>query len=172
MAEIEVVTKTELWERQPGETAKAFAAFCAYRDMAPAVRSYRHLADGIGAKAVSNYYQLGTWSTRYNWVQRALAWDSEQDRVARAARLSEIADMNRRHAQIAVAMLAKAAARLQSIAPEDLSPAEMRAFFNDAARLERMAHGEAESITATLTPTRFIIDIGLDDDDDEHMALP
>jgi hypothetical protein len=64
-----------LWERQPGESTKAWAAFCTYRDLGKS-RGIRGAAAAIG-KAPR---QLDTWSSKFGWVKRAAAFDSHHDR--------------------------------------------------------------------------------------------
>jgi hypothetical protein len=61
------------FERQPGESAKAYRAFCCYRDLG---------AERSLAKAAETYYgsrknlaQVGLWSRKFDWVDRAQAWD-------------------------------------------------------------------------------------------------
>ena len=49
-----------LWERQPGETPKAFAAFCLYRDIPPLDRSVR--------AAVESFRKQGGKTSERNWV--------------------------------------------------------------------------------------------------------
>lgn len=68
------------WERQPGESAKAFAAFAHYRDLGPG-RSLRQ----TGADLPKSIQLLKRWSTRWDWRERAQAHDAEQDRTGRAA---------------------------------------------------------------------------------------
>jgi hypothetical protein len=79
-----------LWERQPGESAKAFAAFTAYRDLPAERRSVREAyAVSRGPKQGQNQVirsAPGTWrewASKNAWAARAEAWDREQDRVAR-----------------------------------------------------------------------------------------
>lgn len=134
------------WERQPGETSTAFAAFRRYRDTPAKDRSIAKCVQEYNkGKGRANVGQWERWSTKHNWVARVTAWEDEQDRVARTARLEEIVEMNRRHTQIAMAMIGKAAERLKGLQPTELTPAELRQYFNDAVRLERLARGEAES---------------------------
>jgi hypothetical protein len=64
------------WERQPKESARAYEAFVAYRDMGPG-RAVRAVARELG-KSVT---LIGRWSSAHHWVERAEAWDAEQDRV-------------------------------------------------------------------------------------------
>ena len=126
------------WERLPRETDKAWAAFQSYRDTPAAERNVRKLNRESNATTAQ-------WALKYHWTERAQAWDAEQDRVAGEARLSEIDAMNRRHIQIARGMVAKAAERRQGMTAAELTPTEVRRYFDSAARLERLASGEAES---------------------------
>jgi hypothetical protein len=72
---------TTTWERQPGETPKAYAAFCVYRDQGP-YRSLRKTAEQFYAgKNTVDHRQIERWSSKNRWVQRAAAFDVEQDRI-------------------------------------------------------------------------------------------
>lgn len=62
------------------ETPYAFHHFCIYRDMGPG-RSLQQLAN-ITGKHLTNYQ---TWSRRYEWVDRAHAWDAYLEMVKRSA---------------------------------------------------------------------------------------
>ena len=71
------------FERQPNESEKAYAAFCCYRDLG----SGRSLA-----KAAETYYgsranlaQVGVWSSKFSWVERARSYDDWTEMVGRAA---------------------------------------------------------------------------------------
>jgi hypothetical protein len=59
------------WERLEDESSHAYQAFIAYRDATKrslqSVHSHVTISTSIG--------QLHTWSNRYNWKDRALAWD-------------------------------------------------------------------------------------------------
>ena len=92
-----------LWDRQEGETPKAFAAFCIYRDLpavdrsiVAAVAQHRYLG---GKASVRNWE---TWSSLYNWSERSLASDSDlasRRRIRRGEALEraqdDIANMSR-----------------------------------------------------------------------------
>lgn len=157
----------ELWERQPGEPAKAFAAFRLYRDTPAHERSLEKVA-----RERSTY--VTRWSGRWNWVVRAAAWDTEQDRAARTAQLAEIEEMNRRHIQIAMGMVSKAAQRLNALNPNELTPSELRQFFTDAVKLERLARGEAESTMAINHAMEIVVTFAekvVRDNPDEGVSL-
>jgi hypothetical protein len=71
------VREPNLWKRQPGETARAFAAFQAYRDLPSDERSveaaYR-LKTGLQSKTSG---QWSRWSSQNRWIERAAAWEEE-----------------------------------------------------------------------------------------------
>lgn len=76
------------WERQEGETAKAFEAFCAYRDLPTAERSLRNAwakyRQQTGNKSVTMPGRFGDWSSGNRWVDRAAAYDDYKDAQSRA----------------------------------------------------------------------------------------
>lgn len=86
----------QLWDKQEGETSKAFTAFTNYIQLGN--RSQAKLAEKLG-KSSGYIRQLETWSSAYNWVQRAEAYDahidtqarekSEKDVIERRAKLQE-----------------------------------------------------------------------------------
>lgn len=73
---------TQLWERQEGETDKAYEAFALYRDMG-AGRSLREVA----RKLNKSLTQITKWSTPNNWSERVSAWDDHADERRRERNL-------------------------------------------------------------------------------------
>lgn len=76
------------WDRQPGETPKAFLAFQRYLLMPPEQRSLRQLAAQTDGESMANprhsrRRQLEIWSSRHRWQHRVQAWDEEQARLVR-----------------------------------------------------------------------------------------
>lgn len=66
---------SEVWQRQPNETAIAYKAFGVYRDMG-AERSLSKVREKLGRK--SGYErQLQEWSSQHSWVDRAAAYDRQ-----------------------------------------------------------------------------------------------
>jgi hypothetical protein len=119
------------WEIQCSEcgreTSKGYFAFCLYRDMPPDQRSLsqvtailreRREASGrsrLGRAAATPQSpaatrpsrQVAEWARRWRWVERAAAWDSEQERIKSDARLAELEEMTKRHVvQLKAAMQA------------------------------------------------------------------
>lgn len=89
----------ELWEQQKGERAKAFCCFTYYRDVGPArtleKAHNKYIADTQDTIKITQFY---TYSQRYNWVERARAYDQHCDEIARLEREEAIKEMEHRHA--------------------------------------------------------------------------
>ena len=131
----------KLWERQEGESAKAFEAFGVYRDLGPD----RSIAK-TGQKLGKNLTTLSEWSSKFEWVKRANAWDDEQDRVARNEQIKEIRKMRERHAKIAERALEKVTEALETIDPQEMSHMDMARFMDVASKLERLSRGDVGDV--------------------------
>lgn len=143
------------WDRQPGESPKAFYAFVLYRDLPPNERSLRRVADLLyghnpATRRPQHRHvpgQIKRWAERFAWVERAAAWDQERERIAREAEAEAIRAMRERHAKEAVALQERALARLRALDPSELSARDVLAYLIEAAKLERISRGEPETIT-------------------------
>lgn len=115
----------------PGETPKAFAAFCDYRDMGPR-RSLSKLGRNLG-KTKANFEP---WSVLFRWVERCEAFDVDKAHEARTAAQEAQAAELREYRESAHAFASKlikgqelmtaiAISRLAEVAPQkDKAPAE------------------------------------------------
>lgn len=90
--------QAEPWERQHDESAPAYAAFEAYRDMQPTKRSYRAVAALLG-KSPS---LVARWSSGYKWQARAEMWDRQRDAEA----LAEVRERHKATAKLAAQVAA------------------------------------------------------------------
>jgi hypothetical protein len=126
------------WDRQPGESSKAFEAFCLYRDMGTE-RSIRKVAQNLSKSTTL----IRGWSSKYNWVERATLYDAELDRQAREKRQKEILEMRDRHAKLATQLLTKAAKGLLKLSDEDISANDVARLVEVGAKLERLSRGES-----------------------------
>jgi hypothetical protein len=137
------------YERQPSESDRAFAAFCCYRDLGP-----KRSVDEVGKRLYGGHLgrkrgatgRLQEWSSKWHWRERAAAWDAHLDCQTREAQERARKEMGERHAKVAVALQEKAIQRLKAMKPEELTSADLLRYFVEAARLERLARGEPESI--------------------------
>ncbi len=131
----------EPWERREGESAQAFQAFAAYRDMG-AQRSITKVAQKLG----KSRELIGRWSSSWNWRARADAWDDETDRLSREELKKGITEMRKNHVEIAKAMLVKAVKAMKNM-PEKMSPRDVATMVDVAAKLERLSRGEVTERT-------------------------
>ena len=121
------------WEQQPGESAKAFEAFTIYRDMG-VERSVRKVTQRLNKSLTL----IGKWSSRYNWPERARAYDRDLDRQAHAQAVRDVRSMTNRHIRIAMQLQAKALEALEQLNVATLSPKMQLAFLAKATEIERM----------------------------------
>ena len=121
------------WEQQPGESAKAFEAFAIYRDMG-VERYVRKVTQRLNKRLTL----IGKWSSRYNWPERARAYDRDLDRQAHAQAVREVRSMTNRHIRIAMQLQAKALEALEQLSVATLSPKMQLAFLAKATEIERM----------------------------------
>jgi len=80
---------------QPGEPGTSFAGFVLYREMPPNSRSLREVAHRLGRSESL----IERYSSRWNWVGRARAWDRDQARLSSQAQAKVAADWTDRHAE-------------------------------------------------------------------------
>lgn len=121
------------WEQQQGESAKAFEAFAIYRDMG-VERSVRKVTQRLNKSLTL----IGKWSSRYNWPERARAYDRDLDRQAHAQAVRDVRSMTNRHIRIAMQLQAKALEALEQLNVATLSPKMQLAFLAKATEIERM----------------------------------
>jgi hypothetical protein len=163
-----------LWDRLPGESPKAYRAFCVYRDLGPgrcldqASRSYhqRQRAEADGTQPGRQPRASGTirrWAERWNWSVRAMAWDQELEQVKRKKQVEEVEEMAQRHAREALMLQNKAVERLRQLRPEELKPRETLDYLIEAAKLERLSRGEP---TERLAEEHHVTDVRQLSDDE------
>lgn len=131
----------EPWARQPRETEKAWAAFQRFLVQTPPRNVVR-----LAAETDKPLQALYAWSSRFTWTQRAIAYDGMLQRARDEELIEARREMNRRHANLAKAMSAKIAQRLQALSAEELSPGELGRWMQVVSMVERLALGEATEI--------------------------
>lgn len=73
------------FEREPGESGKAFAAFEVYRSLGPG-RSLRTVAEHVyGTRWKTGKRTVEKWSSRFDWVDRVAAFNARDAMIAREA---------------------------------------------------------------------------------------
>lgn len=157
------------WERQPGESAKAYEAFSEYRDMGAS----RSLAK-VGQKLGKSKTMMEKWSAKFTWVERAEQWDTEQDRLIRISLTKDIGAMRKRHADVARAMLIKAAKALQKIPDDEIKASDISRMVDVASKLERISKGDVGEVVeerqgeSVANPVQFYMpDNGRDSEEED-----
>ncbi|MBP5971588.1 hypothetical protein HW132_02245 [Brasilonema sp. CT11] len=72
------------WERQTGESNKAWAAFQVFRDLGG--KRTITAAQEVLQRPIGYRRTLEEWSSRYNWVARCREYDQYIDRITRVQR--------------------------------------------------------------------------------------
>lgn len=148
------------WERQPGESEKAFSYFITYREMGRN-HSLRTLCrqEGVGMRQIWGY------SKKWRWVERCAAWQDELDRIKREVIIKEVQEMTKRHSQqammfqrVLIMPVEAVIKKLKQNSPEiaEFEGAKLKDLFNivlDSAKLfssvvdiERKSRGEPNEI--------------------------
>lgn len=127
----------EVWERQTGESSKAYAAFCIYRDLGAerSIERVRREFAERGRKISAKF--LGRWSSKYDWVERARAYDDYLDRIRREAKEKEILEITERYGKVAVFLLQMVMRRLREMNPSELTPRDMASWLDITLKIER-----------------------------------
>ncbi len=121
------------WERQKGESEKAFEAFAAYRDMGE-----KRTFTAVAEKLQKSGSLIRRWKDRWEWQERVRAYDNELEKEARAKALKGRKDMTERHIGIAMQLQKKALEALKTLEVEAMSPKDIKEFIKMATDLERL----------------------------------
>ena len=138
------------WDRQPGESSKAYSHFCLYRDMGPH-RSLRKMAKEDECRAQVG--QLERWSSKWQWVERSQRYDDHLQLQDRMRQEKERKEMVSRHAKIAVLsqnLVVKGIEKLVSEVEQgkrDLSASDASRLLDVAVKIERLSRGEPTEIS-------------------------
>lgn len=90
------------WERQEGESSKAYAAFSVYRDQGEH-RTVRTVAEALSKSEAI----IKRWSSMHNWVERARAWDSMPSKAVAEAYADMAADIAAQHKRLSDKLMAR-----------------------------------------------------------------
>ena len=138
------------WERQPGETAKAYAAFGLYLDIPPLDRSVRAAVESFrkkGGKTSERNWE--TWASRYNWRNRAAEHDSDLASRRRERMAKELERAQDNAVVLTRAFNFKIAERIKGMDPEDLTAGQIPAALKTLFELEFKALGYEDRVALT-----------------------
>lgn len=137
-------SKIKPWERQPGESEKAFEAFARYRDMGES-RTFT----AVAGKLQKSGSLIRRWKDKFDWEQRVSAYDNDLERQAHREKQKLVADTRKRQLQIAMQLEKKALEALNMIQPEDMTARDIKEMLRLATDIERKTLIEAEQNTET-----------------------
>ena len=133
-----------LWERQSGETARAFSAFCRYRDLQAVDRS---VAAAWGRKRGGKQWER--WCTAHDWVNRAAEHDSDLAFRRREHTAKELERFQDDALILIKAALAKVAERIQGMDAEELAAGQIPAALRTLIELELKVLGYEDRVALT-----------------------
>lgn len=121
------------WERQKGESEKAYEAFSIYLNL------------GVGRTITEVVKQLeksrtliDRWKVRYDWTDRVREYDNDQQRQAKKEAEKGLRDMYARQTKIAMSVQSKALQALDKLDPETMSAKDIKEYIKMATELERL----------------------------------
>lgn len=129
---VERTEKINPWERQPGESEKAYEAFCIYRDAGE-----KRSINMVYQKCTKSVSLLRRWSVRWRWVERAAAYDKDLERQRHKERRKQAAEAEKRQLRIAGMLQSKALAAFAKIPLEKLNARDVRELLRLAIDIER-----------------------------------
>jgi hypothetical protein len=149
------------WDRQPGESAKAYRAFTIYRDK-QADRTFEFVAGVLHCSGAN----IRRWGKQWDWAGRVRTHDVYRDRIEQDALSRERITMKKRMAQQGIDMQAAAADGLAELLrlinrkkrPLRLSASDIARLAEVGGKLERYARGEDDESFGT-----FEIRVHIDD---------
>lgn len=141
------------WDKQPGESDMMYSRFRTFLELGPDrnLKQAAEMLTTLGSKKVS-YRVLQQYSYEKRWVERAGAYDRDQDRLERARLMKQRREMMARHRKLASGLMAKAVERLAKIPVVELTALDIVRFVRTAAELEIRALGDPERTIAITGP--------------------
>lgn len=121
------------WERQKGESEKAFEAFAVYRDMGE-----KRTLTAVAEQLRKSDSLIRRWKDRWEWFERVRAYDNDLEKEARAQAIKDRKAMTTRHINIAMQLQKKALEALNGLSVENMSPKDIKEYIKMATDLERL----------------------------------
>jgi hypothetical protein len=133
----------ETWTRQKGETALAYGAFCAFRDFGAERNIIKVILsiEGDEREARRKYRTWRNWSVANCWKKRAADYDKYIDNMRLAERRKMIEGREEAHRQITEKMLNIVNKKLDTMAAEELTQANVTDWVKTAVQTEREVLG-------------------------------
>lgn len=121
------------WERQKGESEKAYEAFSIYLNLG-VVRTITEVVK----KLEKSRTLIDRWKVRYDWTDRVREYDNDQQRQAKKEAEKGLRDMYTRQTKIAMSVQSKALQALDELDPKTMSAKDIKEYIKMATELERL----------------------------------
>ena len=134
------------WDRQPDETAKAFAAFLLYRDLPAIDRSVAAARERQERDHKGTLRQWNGWSMRNGWVNRAAEHDSDLASRRRERMAKELEQAQDDGVMLVRADLAKIAERIRGLDADDIVAGQIPTALKTLIELELKLLGHEDRV--------------------------
>jgi hypothetical protein len=124
------------WDRRDGEGTEAFEAFKLYRDMGESRSVIK-----VGQECDKNRTLIGRWSSEFDWVDRAQAYDDHLDKLVLREKENELKKIARRHARLGVLMQSKGQEALEAFPINEATMDQIVKLLKTGVDIERAATG-------------------------------
>jgi len=156
----------EAWEKLPGESSAAYAAFCAFRDFGPerSIKRAVEASEPCECKRQKRYNVWRGWSTRFQWAKRASDYDVYLDKLKHAQRRKTIEAREAAYREVTGKMLGVVSKRLDLMDARELTQGNVKEWMTAAISTERevfgIANTGAEEKDARQPELAFVLDWG------------
>ena len=121
------------WERQKGESEKAYEAFTVYRDM-----ETRRTISAVVKQLEKSRCLIDRWKDRWEWTERVRLYDNFLEKQAKEKAVKDRKAMVDRQVKIAMQVQKKALEALEKLSVEDMTPKDIKEYIKMATDLERL----------------------------------
>lgn len=126
-------TKSKPWERQIGESEKAYEAFSLYRN-----KGVGRTLISVAEELQKSYTLIRRWCDSWNWEDRVRQFDTEIEREAKKEAQKGLRDMYVRQTKIAMQVQTKALQALERLDVEKMSAKDIKEYIRMSTELERI----------------------------------
>lgn len=137
------------WDRTPTESSAAYEAFCLFRDM-----GLERTVVAVG-REIDVEKSAHTWSAKFNWLARAMAYDDYLEAEKRKAFEAESRAMAVRQAKLGMKMQGVAEGGLDAIEVEKLTPQDIARLADTGVKIERLARGDSTENSGQVIAVRW-----------------
>jgi len=133
----------ESWELLTGESAKAYAAFCAFRDCG-AERTIRKAVESVvkdEAEQTRKNKVWRKWASQYRWRERAAAYDRYIEKLKQEELRKTIEAQGEKHREVTGKMLDVVIKKLDTMNPAELTQGTLNEWVGTAIKTEREIAG-------------------------------